>query len=196
MDSPEVISILKNIIKNQKKFNYDSLPNISYYVDCIDKNNNTPLYFYCKRKDESKCLEILKYPNICIYEKKHPLEEATYKKLKTVSLKMLELNIIPLDETTLEETFLNCLHPEMEDVGLALLHKINLSKMVKNNFKSSNPIYICTKYNLNKIIENLTKIIRIEDIYCFYNDLLKYAHKYNNTLIIVFLQQYLKQNRV
>ncbi len=194
MDSPEVISIVKNIIKTQKKFNYDSLPNISYYVDCIDKKNITPLHFYCKKKDEFKCLEILQYPNICIYEKKHPLEEATYRRLKKVSLKMIELNMIPQDESILEETFLNCLNHEMEDIALALFNHMNIKEMLKNGLASCNPIYLATKYNLNKVMVEIIKRIKIRDISFYYDDLFEYAKKNNNILLISFLQQNIKQN--
>lgn len=189
MDSPEVISIIKNIIKTQKKFNYDSLPNISHYVDCIDKKNITPLHFYCKKKDEFKCLEILQYPNICINEKKHPLEESTYRRLKKVSLKIIELNMIPKDESVLEETFLNCLNHEMEDIALLLINYINIKEMLKNGLASCNPIYLATKHNLNKVMAEIIKRIKIRDISFYHDDLFEYAKKNNNILLITFLQQ-------
>ena len=195
MDSQEVISIVKNIIKSQKKFNYDSLPNISYYVNCIDKKNITPLHFYCKKKDEFKCLEILQYPNICIYEKKHPLEESTYRRLKNVSLKMIELNLIPKDASILEDTFFNCLNLEMEDVGISLLNCLNIKEMLKQNIKSSNPIYVSIKNNLNNMLVEMIKIIKINDVSSYYNDLFDYANKHNNVIVITFLQNNLKQNR-
>ena len=64
----ESIPIIKNIIKNQKKFNYDSLPNISHFVDICDLYQITPLEFYCRKKNKSKIIEILEIMRKKVYE--------------------------------------------------------------------------------------------------------------------------------
>lgn len=147
------ISYIKNIIKLQKKFNYDSIPDIYNFADCHDASLITPLAFYCYKQDVKRTLEILENPNCLIFESKHPLIDATYNFMKKTCSLMIQKNIIPKNKELLDRCFNNCLNNEMEEIAILLLPYMNLEslKELYSNGKYINLLEYSKKYHLKKL---------------------------------------------
>jgi len=155
------ISYIKNIIKLQKKFNYDSIPDIYNFADCHDAKLITPLAFYCYKQNENRTLEILENPDCLIFESKHPLLDATYNFMKKTCNLMIQKNIIPKNKELLDMCFNNCLSSEMEEIAILLLPYMNLEslKELYSNGKYINPVECSKKYHLKKLYSELLTIL-------------------------------------
>jgi len=155
------ISYIKNIIKLQKKFNYDSIPDIYNFADCHDASLITPLAFYCSKQDVKRTLEILENPNCLFFESKHPLIDATFNFMKRTCSLMIQKNIIPKNKELLDVCFNNCLSIEMEEIAIMLLPYMNLESLkdLYSNGKYINPIEYSKKYHLKKLYSELVPIL-------------------------------------
>jgi hypothetical protein len=179
MDSPEVITSIKNIIKNQKRFNYDSLLDISNFTDCIDKKGITPLFFYCKKGNDEKALQILNTNNFIINRDKDYFDEAAYNRMPKTCLKMLEKKIEPFNYA---ETFTLCMSSKMEDVAIEMLKhfKVTDDVIFYKNDKVINPLIFCIKNKLNKLLEKLLPYYSYFNNYNFTGfHIFYYATRYN-----------------
>ena len=186
MDSPEVIACIKNIIKNQRKFNYDSIPNISNFADITDKKGISPLFYYCKKGKEDKTLELLDSPILKLSKSNDYFDEAAYNRMSKTCLKMLEKKIFPFN---FGETFAYCLDSKMEDVAVELLNHFDVVNdiiIIKGN-KIINPIIYCIKNKLEKILVHLLQHYSYFDNYNFNgHHIFYYASKYNNEMTVKY----------
>jgi len=177
--SIESIQLIKNIIKNQKKFNYASLPNIYHFVDCYDLYDYTPLEYFCSRNNETKVLEILNTSNFLIvdFEDYHPFKDCCKYLMINACKKMIQLDIIPKYIPILEKCISYCFHSKMEEIAIFLFDKVNVQTI--------NPIYI-KKNRINPMhyaIKNDLKII-IKYLFNYYESFDMDNKKNNNTFLI------------
>ena len=155
----ESIPIIKNIIKNQKKFNYDSLPNISHFVDICDLYQITPLEFYCRKKNKSKIIEILDTKKFLIFEfdDYHPFLTCCEKSMFDICIKMANMNILPKLLDNVLDSLPYCLNSNMESIFVNLIENIDMHTInpiyVKQN--RINPMHYAIKHNLKLIINKL-----------------------------------------
>lgn len=154
-------SLVKNIIKNQKKFNYDSLPNITLFADCFDKKQVSPFEFYSMKGNEEKTLKLLDVSNNKFYTSNeyHPFEDCCYNFLSNTCLKMIEKELVPSNPILLINCFGYCLHSKMEKIAKFLFNKIvkqhpteiKKLKIVNNGYNNVNPLHFSIINNLNEI---------------------------------------------
>jgi hypothetical protein len=186
MDSPEVIAYIKNIIKNQKRFNYDSLLDISNFADCIDKKGITPLFFYCSKGNDEKALQILNIHNFTTNPIKDYFDEASYNRMPKTCLKMLEKEIEPFK---FDKSFVLCLNSKMEDVAIEMLKHFKVTDDITfyKNKKIINPIIYCIRNKLNKLLEKLLPYYSYFDNYNFTGlHIFYYACRYNNEITLKY----------
>lgn len=187
MEETFSIDYIKNIIKLQNKFNYNSIAAITLFADTMDKKGITPLYFFCKERNEKKCLELLDISDCLINEDLHPLEEATYQRLNNISWKLIEKNLIPKNISVLEQCFYNCMNKKMEVLAINLLNYSQKNKLIIYSNTQENPIFRCIKKDLTNLIPHLlTDYDLIDKIFNNVN-LLDYSTKYNNYMIFKYL---------
>ena len=194
MDSPEIIAYIKNIIKHQKRFNYDSILDISHVADCIDKKGFTPLFFYCSKGNDEKALQILNAPNFKINSSKDYFDEASYNRMPNTCIKMLEKGIFPFN---FGESFVLCLNPKMEHVAVEMLKhfKITDDILFYKNRKIINPIVYCIRNKLNKLLEKLLPHYLYFNNYNFVGfHIFYYASRYNNEIALKYALENKKIN--
>jgi hypothetical protein len=187
MDSPEVITYIKNIIKNQKRFNYDSLLDISNFADCIDKKGITPLFYYCTKGNDEKALLILNTPNFITNPVKDYFDEAAYNRMPKTCLKMLEKDIEPFN---FGETFVLCLNKKMEEVAIEMLSRFKITDDIPfyKNHKIINPIIYCIRNKLDKLLEKLLPHYLYFDNYNFNGvHIFFYACRYNSEITLKYV---------
>ena len=177
--SSESIQLIKNIIKNQKKFNYASLPNISHFVECYDLYDYTPLEYFCSKNNETKVLEILNTPNFLAldFEDYHPFQDCCKYLMINACKKMIQLDIVPKSIPIIEKCISYCFHSKMEEIAVFLFDKVAVQTI--------NPIYI--KRNrinpLHYAIRNDLKII-IKYLFNYFEQFDMDNETNNNTFLI------------
>jgi hypothetical protein len=197
--SNESIQIIKNIIKNQKKFNYDSLPNISYFVDSYDLYGYSALEYYCRKNNENKVLEILNTPNFTILEveKFHPFLDCCKYKMINACKKMIELNIIPKYTHVLKKCISYCFCLKMEEIAILLFDKIDM-QIINPIYKKKNrinPLHDAIKNDLRIITNYLFNYYEKFDIDINTNDnLFLFCCKYNKKEYIDKIMEIKKEN--
>jgi len=166
--SSESIQLIKNIIKNQKKFNYDSLPNISDFVDCYDLYDYTPLEYYCSKNNETKVLEILNTPNFSIldFEDYHPFQDCCKYLMTDACKKMIELDRIPNYKPLIEKCISYCFYSKMEEIAVFLFDKVDVQTINPIYIKRNriNPLHYAIKHNLGIIINYLYNHYKLFDM--------------------------------
>jgi hypothetical protein len=195
-------SFIKNIIKNQKKFNYNSLPDVTLFADCLDKNNISAFEFYCKKGNEENTLKLLDVSNNKFYSSKnyHPFKDCCYNFLSATCEKMIEKNILPTNPKLLIQCFGYCLHSKMEKIAKCIFNiiikehpnEMNTLKTVHNGEMFVNPLHYSIEHNLHEIQVVLFDYYDLLNFDEFNNiDIFTIACKLNNTeLINLLLHKY------
>lgn len=175
----ESIQIIKNIIKNQKKFNYASLPNISHFVECYDLYDYTPLEFFCSKNNETKVLEILNTSNFLLldFEDYHPFQDCCKYLMRNACKKMIQLDIIPKYIPIIEKCISYCFHSKMEDIAIVLFDKVDVQTI--------NPIYI-KKNRINPLHYAIRNDLKIITKYLFnYFEPFDMNNETNNNMFLI-----------
>ena len=157
------INFIKNIIKNQRNFNYDTIPDITLFADIEDKTNISPLSYYCLKKNKDKIMTILNTPNFSKkYKGIHPFVDICYYKLSEPAEIMLDINYLPKNDE-LSESFCLCLNKKMEHIAIKLLNKINPLNIVTitDGRKYINPLSYSIKNDLENVFETLINNFKI-----------------------------------